>query len=292
MARGGAAVEKRAALKMEAKREAVQGAMPVHAERVRISAMHKEARRVEKMLRDKRASHTERKKIRETIDSEGTIPYIGDGPVYGFNPIAKAWNAIDPSGKLQMKYFYAAESMFGAFGSTGNRIFTQLQRAVDQSEKMARVYEGVFSTWSDTARRALGEGNRAWKNGFGKNLDSAHAWETGGEAGLRSYAAGLGRSSDDIESLVAVFKARKDFEWKLHQGAGRKIGGKGPVKLEEMGLMEYIPHASLDLSDDELATKLEEHAKSAARKATEEAYKGEWDRGNDLDMWRGKPVKP
>ena len=52
------------------------------------------------------------------------------------------------------------------------------------------------------------------------------------------------------------------------------------------------PDSYAHLSDDELATKLEEHAKSAARKATEEAYKGEWDRGNDLDMWRGKPVKP
>jgi hypothetical protein len=45
------------------------------------------------------------------------------------------------------------------------------------------------------------------------------------------------------------------------------------------------------LSDDELATKLETHAKDAARKAVEHAYGEEgsqWDRGNDLDMWEGK----
>ena len=52
------------------------------------------------------------------------------------------------------------------------------------------------------------------------------------------------------------------------------------------------PAAYGHLSDDELATKLEGHARAASRKATEEAYRDEWDRGNDLDMWQGKPVIP
>ena len=52
------------------------------------------------------------------------------------------------------------------------------------------------------------------------------------------------------------------------------------------------PDAYGHLSDDELATKLEQHAKDAARAATEKAYADEWDRGNDLDMWQGKPVTP
>jgi len=53
------------------------------------------------------------------------------------------------------------------------------------------------------------------------------------------------------------------------------------------------PDAYGHLSDDELATKLEGHAKAAARKATVTEYGGnEWDRGNDLDMWQGKPVTP
>ncbi len=43
------------------------------------------------------------------------------------------------------------------------------------------------------------------------------------------------------------------------------------------------------LSDDELRTLIERHARDAARKATEEVYK-KWDKGNDLDMWQGKPV--
>jgi len=52
------------------------------------------------------------------------------------------------------------------------------------------------------------------------------------------------------------------------------------------------PDAYGHLSDDELATKLEDHARAASRKATENAYRDEWDRGNDLDMWQGKPVIP
>ena len=47
------------------------------------------------------------------------------------------------------------------------------------------------------------------------------------------------------------------------------------------------------LSDDELRTKLEDHAKEAGRKATEQVYKERtWDRGNDIDMMLGKPVTP
>ena len=53
------------------------------------------------------------------------------------------------------------------------------------------------------------------------------------------------------------------------------------------------PLAYGHLSDDELATKLEQHARDAARKATEKEFgDNEWDRGNDLDMWQGKPVTP
>lgn len=53
------------------------------------------------------------------------------------------------------------------------------------------------------------------------------------------------------------------------------------------------PDAYGHLSDDELATKLEEHAKGASRRATEKEFtENKWDRGNDLDMWQGKPVTP
>jgi hypothetical protein len=53
------------------------------------------------------------------------------------------------------------------------------------------------------------------------------------------------------------------------------------------------PESYGHLTDDELATKLEDHAKTASRKATEKEFADrEWDRGNDLDMWQGKPVTP
>jgi len=67
---------------------------------------------------------------------------------------------------------------------------------------------------------------------------------------------------------------------------------------ENFALMaQMIRHNEPDsyghLSDDELATKLEQHARDASRKATvTEFAANEWDRGNDLDMWQGKPVTP
>lgn len=46
------------------------------------------------------------------------------------------------------------------------------------------------------------------------------------------------------------------------------------------------------LSEDELKSKLKEHAKTAARTATETVYREKWDRGNNLDHWQGKAALP
>jgi hypothetical protein len=102
----------------------------------------------------------------------------------------------------------------------------------------------------------MGSSEREWKNGIGRNLDSAHAWETGGEAGLRDYMQGIGRSGKDIETAVAQFKERKAFEWNLYQVKGRQIGGKPPTNLQEQGLEEYLTHASLDQSEQDLVALL------------------------------------
>lgn len=66
---------------------------------------------------------------------------------------------------------------------------------------------------------------------------------------------------------------------------------------ENFALMAQVvrksnPDSFGHLSDDELATKIEQHAKDAARKATEDTYKknNKWDVGNNLDMWEGKPA--
>ncbi len=71
----------------------------------------------------------------------------------------------------------------------------------------------------------------------------------------------------------------------------------GSSNRENFALMAQIvrnsnPDAFGHLSDDELATKIEQHAKDAAIKATQDAYEGQWDQGNDLDMWQGKPIIP
>ncbi len=56
-------------------------------------------------------------------------------------------------------------------------------------------------------------------------------------------------------------------------------------------IMRNSNHAAFGhLSDDELRSLIEQHAKDAARRATEDVYGKKWDQGNDLDMWQGKPV--
>jgi len=73
------------------------------------------------------------------------------------------------------------------------------------------------------------------------------------------------------------------FEWAK--------GSRETYQLIMKIMRQNDPEAFGHLSDDELATKIEEHARAASRKATETVYAdNEWDQGNDLDMWSGKPV--
>ena len=68
-------------------------------------------------------------------------------------------------------------------------------------------------------------------------------------------------------------------------------GSRENFALMAQMIRKQEPDAYGHLSDDELATKLEGHAKAAARKAVESVYKkdsNQWDQGNDLDMWQGK----
>ena len=214
------------------------------------------AKRTRELLSEKRGLRSVIKSTDEAIAAEGTLPYIGSGVGYT-GPVQKLWDKMDPSGELRAKWTTAAESMFGKFGSTGNRIGTQLIRAVTRMEGEGKQAEIIFSGWSNTTRKAMGATEREWKNGFGKNLNSAHAWETGGEKGLRDFMAGeLKRSNKDIELAVGAFKARKEFEWNLYQVKGRQIGAKQAINLEEMGLKEYIPHASLDIPEVELVAHM------------------------------------
>ncbi len=72
---------------------------------------------------------------------------------------------------------------------------------------------------------------------------------------------------------------------------GWASGSKENFALMAQMIRKQEPDAYGHLSDDELATKLQDHAKAAARKAVEEVYKkdsNKWDQGNDLDMWEGK----
>lgn len=80
--------------------------------------------------------------------------------------------------------------------------------------------------------------------------------------------------ADDIFGMI--------FEWAK--------GSRETYQLIMKIMRQNDPVMFGHLSDEELATKIEQHARDAARKATETVYKTHLDQGNDLDMWSGKPV--
>ena len=210
-----------------------------------------QTKKIQELLAEKRGLKSIIRSTDEALAAEGTLPYVGTSISY-VGPVKRLWDRMDPSGSFRAKYTSAIESQLGKFGSVGNRLGTQITRAVTQMEKEGRSAEAMYSLLSDSTRKAMGARQREWKNGLGKNLDSAHAWETEGEAGLRNYMAGIGRKSKDIETAVDNFKSRREFEWDLYQVQGRKIGAKPPTDLQKQGLKEYIPHSSLDQSEEEL----------------------------------------
>ncbi len=80
--------------------------------------------------------------------------------------------------------------------------------------------------------------------------------------------------ADDIFGMI--------FEWAK--------GSRETYQLIMKIMRKSDPDAFGHLSDDELATKIEQHARDAARKATETVYKKHWDKGSVLDLWSGKSV--
>lgn len=232
-----------------------------------------QASRVQELLAEKRGLKSVIRNTENLIASEGTLPYIGTGVSY-VGPVKRLWDKMDPSGEFRLKWTTAAESLMGTFGSTGNRIGTQLIRAVTGFEAKSKSAEVQYSLWSESVRKAMGASQREWKNGTGKNLNSAHAWETGDEAGLRAYMqTELKRSPDDIERAVAAFKKRDAFEWQLYQVEGRKIGAKPPVDLQSKGLKRYLTHSSRDIPEDELVAQMVKSGKFTEQTAMAQVRK-------------------
>jgi len=243
---------------------------------------HTNAARVKTLMRDRNLTRTELRQARTELAEAGTLPYLGNGPAVG--PIKRLWDALDPNGKFRMAVTTAPESLFGAFGSTGNRTFTQIMRASDRAEKWSRVYEQQYSHWSETARRAVGETENVWKNGLGKNLDSAHAWEKGREDGLRAYMRSIGRSNGQAEEIIGVFQAHEKFQWQILQVEGRKVGAKAPLDLRKMEVKAYLSHPGLDLPDEEIAARLTAPtSKGGAGLSESEAREIMKNRGSHLD---------
>lgn len=230
------------------------------------------SKNVDDLRRERRAIKSTVKGLRETIAFEGTLPYVGGGLSY-IGPVKRIFDRFDPTGKFRFGVLTAPEAAMGTFGSVGNRVSTRLVRAVTNFEAKNRIHEIKYAGWSEELRRIVGESERQWKRGYGKNLDSIEAWETGAEAGLRDYLGKQGVSNEGIERATVIFKEREKWEWDLFQVRGREIGGKGPTDLKKQGLKKYVTHSSLDVPNEDLAAALVKSGKWTEAEAREHVRK-------------------
>ena len=214
-----------------------------------------EAERVQDLLRTKRAAKTTRKEFERILETEGTVPYVGSGPGTYVGPFGRQLDKMDPTGRMRSNWFTAPEALFGTLGSAANRFLTPIKQALIRSEAQERAVQATFSLTSNAMRRLVGASEREWKKGFGKNLDMAHAWESKGEAGVREYMESIGRGSK-TEEAIALWKTRSDSDWQLFQVQGRKIGGKPPADLRELGVAKWITHGSRDVDADTLIAQM------------------------------------
>ena len=225
-------------------------------------------------LMDKR--NLERSKILEAerqLKFEGTIPYIGSGPDY-MGPISKTLDWFDPDGKLRFGLTSAGESAFGKLGPVGNRLFTPLHRGLTLADKESVIAEKAYSVWSERLRILMGEkSSRVWRNGYGKQLDSSHAWESlefgGGPTGLRNQMERWKRPNEDIEEAIAIFKAMEDMDTQVLLVKGRQVGAKRALNPADFGNARFITHASRDIPDEELLKKLVKDGKMTEAEAHE-----------------------
>ena len=99
-------------------------------------------------------------------------------------------------------------------------------------------------------------------------------------------------STPPVRTIQEAAPAREVAEdiygmvWKWAQGSRENFAVMAKI------VRAAEPAAYGHLSDDELATKIETHARDASRKATEKLYRDKWDKGNNADQWQGKAAMP
>ena len=123
-----------------------------------------------------------------------------------------------------------------------------LKQADDAVQVEAARYESIVQRLANDARKALGFSTRQALSGRGrasKFLDATHAWETGGEAGLRQYVAALGRSAKDADVVVQSYRQLDDLMLDMNRVLQGSTVGRAPIELDgSLGVQRYIPHLS------------------------------------------------
>lgn len=154
---------------------------------------------------------------------------------------------------LAVKFLRSPEGQIGRQGPTFAKAFSALKQADDVVQVEGAQFEAVVQQLAEQARKALGFSRRAVLSGQRQRsafLDAGHAWETGGEEGLRRYVAGLGRSQRDADTVVESFQRLDDMMLDMNRVLQRSSVGRAPIPLDgSLGVQRYIPHLSDPLDD-------------------------------------------
>lgn len=142
--------------------------------------------------------------------------------------------------------------------------------------------------WEPIGDREVKEWRRDLPKGAIRETNTAH---TLGYDQADSDGDMVALEAPSVTPLTALASPREVAEEVFGQVWEWARGSRESFQLMAQIVRNNNPEAYGHLSDDELATKIEQHAKDAGRKATEEAF-DDHDRGNDLDMWQGKVVTP
>ena len=213
------------------------------------------------LVRQLRATKSRKLARQGDLEREGVAPYLGQGPGSTPTPMGRLLNRLDDKGDVRAaltKLLIAPESQFGAHGEYANKFFTGLKRALVNSNSEEQTLEVIYSGWGKSIMRATGITSKEFKQGTGKNLDLAHAWEMvdGGPKGVQDLMKSWGRSSAEAEEVIAIFEAREALEKSIYLVRGKKIGAKLPMDLEQAGVGRWITHSSREIDTKEMVKEM------------------------------------
>ena len=171
-----------------------------------------------------------------------------------------------------MKFIRTPEALIGKLGGVARQMqFKPIQEA-DQAIVLANgFFEQELHKWLERSRRNMGFTAKQVKKDPNLFGELGHAWETQGEGGVRELMLGLGRTEQQVQNQIAVFRMAKLRMREIAKGL-EDLGAKPIMSAEDLqtrGLFEYMPHEVIANAPDSKLLK-------AFSRYSDEAKAQEW----------------